>query len=91
MVLLIVLFIVGIPIFILWFYCFGVKNLFKYAEEVIEKGYKGIRLPLYKYDELITALDGLGERGKRLANELRLIRDGKVSSEKQLEKELDDV
>ena len=84
-------FIIGFPIFLIWLYTVGISSIFKHAEKIIEDGYKGKRLPLYKYDELITILENHGERGKRLANELKLIRDGKITPEKQLEKELEET
>ena len=63
----------------------------KYAEKAISDGYKGVRLPIYKYNHMITSIDGCGERGRQLSAELRLIRDNKIPVKKQLDEELKEI
>jgi len=81
---------VFIPVFVL-FWKVMMSGILKEAEKAISDGYKGIRLPLFKYDKLITAVNGYGERGNKLATELRMVRDNKISTRNQLNKELEEI
>ena len=82
------LIIIGIPAFFFFIFVVCTPAVKRDAKKLIDIGYKGIRVPLYKYNDIITALDICGEEGKLLQDELRKVRDGKIAPQHQLEHEL---